>query len=200
MSFFLFTVVFLQPLTENQSQNVLWGWGLKWVWVCKMVHTVLLYLRVFVCRATRAAQETGASENMHKAAPDWTFKKSQDQTPTPSPPLQMNIGNAIKVMCISVNEALKILLCCHVMFWFTVYCSWFSCVSTVSWFLWVVLVPVRFNCPFTQGRSNPQNVPSHLHIYMHPLTEGGGFPYNHSLLQQLGSKCLAQGHHDNICW
>ncbi|KAI3364089.1 hypothetical protein L3Q82_010916, partial [Scortum barcoo] len=45
---------------------------------------------------TRAAQETGASENMYKAAPGWTFKESQDQTPTSSPPLQMNTRNADK--------------------------------------------------------------------------------------------------------
>lgn len=55
-----------------------------------------------VCRTAGATQETGASENMLTADPGWTFKESQDQTPTPSPLLQMNIGNAIKVMCMSV--------------------------------------------------------------------------------------------------
>lgn len=51
----------------------------------------LTWLYIFyVYRATRAAQETGASENVHTANPGWTFKESQDQTTTPSPPLQMN--------------------------------------------------------------------------------------------------------------
>ncbi|KAM7395776.1 hypothetical protein PAMA_007181 [Pampus argenteus] len=37
-----------------------------------------------------AEQATGASENVHTANQSRTFKESQDQTPTPSSPLQMN--------------------------------------------------------------------------------------------------------------
>lgn len=53
----------------------------------------ILCCYIFVRRTTRAAQETGATENVHTSDQDWTFKEGQDQTPALSPPLQMKVIN-----------------------------------------------------------------------------------------------------------
>lgn len=67
---------------------------------------------IFVCRTPGEAQETGASENVHTTNPGRTFKESQDQTPAPPPPLQVNVGKAIKGdACMNVNEASPSLPC-----------------------------------------------------------------------------------------